>query len=98
MAEPTQILFSHKEVVEALVKKHGIHDGIWGIYVRFALKAANIGVSDSDLLPAAIIPVVELGLQKFEKENNISVDAAKVNPAQAPTISAPKPRRKRIAH
>jgi hypothetical protein len=30
--------------------------------------------------PAAVIPVLEIGLQKFEKETNISVDAAKVNP------------------
>jgi hypothetical protein len=30
-------------------------------------------------VPAAIIPVLEIGLQKFEKENNLSIDAASVN-------------------
>jgi len=80
MPESTQIVFTHKEVVEALLKQQQIHDGIWGIYVKFGIKAANVGMSDSDLMPAAIVPVLEIGLQKFENENNLSVDAAKVNP------------------
>lgn len=80
MAEASQIVFSHKEVAEALVKKQGLHEGIWGLFVKFGIKAANIGEDESDLKPAAIIPILELGLQKFDKENNLSVDAAKVNP------------------
>ncbi len=31
-------------------------------------------------LPAAIVPVQEIGIQKFEVESNLTVDAAKVNP------------------
>ena len=80
MAEPTQIVFSHKEVVEALLKKQGIHEGIWGLYVKFGIKATNVGASSGDLVPAAIIPILQLGLQVFEEENAIAVDAAKVNP------------------
>jgi hypothetical protein len=80
MAEATQIVFSHKEVVEALLKKQGIHEGIWGLYARFGIGASNVGTTPSDILPAAIVPLMELGLQKFEQENNIAVDAAKVNP------------------
>ena len=84
MAEPSQIVFSYKEVAEALVKKYGLTEGIWGLWVKFGIKAANVGESDSDLKPTAIIPIVELGLQKFDKENNISVDASKVNPKPQP--------------
>ncbi len=80
MAEPSQIVFTHKEVVEALVKKYGLHEGIWGLWIKFGIKGINVGETDADLKPAAIIPILEIGLQKFEKENNISVDAAKVNP------------------
>lgn len=80
MAEPTQIVFSYKEVVEALLRKHGIHDGIWGIYIKFGIQAANLGSSVGDLQPTAIVPVLQIGLQKFDAENNISVDAARVNP------------------
>lgn len=80
MAEPGQIIFSYKEVATALLKQHGIHEGLWGVYVKFGLKGANIGESDDALMPAAIIPVLQMGLQKFDKLNNLSVDAAKVNP------------------
>jgi hypothetical protein len=81
-AEPQTIVTSHKAVVEALIKHNNIHEGIWGLFVRFGLGAINAGESEQQFLPAAIVPVVEIGLQKFERETNISVDAAKVNPAQ----------------
>lgn len=80
MAEPSQIVFSYKEVAEALVKKQGLHEGIWGLFAKFGMQATNIGMNESDLKPSVIIPILELGLQKFDKENNLSVDAAKVNP------------------
>ncbi|MEW5981596.1 MAG: hypothetical protein AB1806_04415 [Acidobacteriota bacterium] len=83
MAETTQVSFTHKEIAEILVRSRGIHEGFWGIFVRFGLRGANVGNSDSDLMPAAIVPIVEVGLQRFEKENNLSVDAAKVNPEHA---------------
>jgi len=79
MAEASQIIFDFKEVAEALVKKQGLREGIWGLYVKFGIKAANIGGDESDLRPAAIIPILELGLQKFDTHNNLTVDAAKVN-------------------
>jgi hypothetical protein len=84
MAEPTQIVFKHREVVEALLRHHGLHEGIWGLHVRFGISAMNVGTTDADLMPAAIIPILEIGLQKFEKENNIAVDAAKANPKGLP--------------
>jgi len=83
MAESTQMVFKHKEVVEALIKHQGLHVGIWGLYIKFGLGAMNFGPSPSELLPAAVVPIIEIGLQKFDEENNISVDAAKVNPASA---------------
>jgi hypothetical protein len=80
MAEASQITFSYKEVAEALVKKHDLNEGIWGLFVKFGLAASNIGPNDTNLKPAAMLAVLELGLQRFDKENNLSVDAAKVNP------------------
>ena len=84
MAESTQIVFKHQEVAEALIRYHGLHEGVWGLFIRFGIMAANVGPSDAELMPAAIVPLMEIGLQKFERENNIAVDAAKVNPAQLP--------------
>lgn len=82
MAEPTQIVFSHKEVAEALITQQGIHDGIWGLYIKFGIKGMNMGTSDGDLLPTAVVPILQIGLQKFEKVNNISVDAAQISKKQ----------------
>ena len=80
MSESTQFTFTHKEIAETLVKRQGIHEGLWGIFIKFGIKGMNVGSSDADLLPAAIVPVVEIGLQRFEAENNLCVDASKVNP------------------
>jgi hypothetical protein len=80
MAEPTQIVFSHKEVVTLLIKEQGIHEGIWGLFVKFGLKAMNAGGGPDDVLPTAMVPLMEIGIQRREQEDNISVDAAKVNP------------------
>jgi len=83
MAESSQLVFSYKEIAEALVKKQGLHEGIWGVFVKFGMQATNMGPSDNDLRPAVVIPLMEIGLQRFEKENNLSVDAASVNPKSA---------------
>jgi hypothetical protein len=82
MTDNTPITFSHRDVAEALVKKQGLHDGIWGIYVEFGVQGANIGTDPKkkDLVPAAIVPILRLGIQRFPEENQLTVDAAKVNP------------------
>ena len=80
MAEPNQITFTYKEVAECLVKKHGLTEGIWGIFIKFGIQGANVGPTPDTVAPAAIVPVLEIGLQRLEQEINIAVDAAKVNP------------------
>lgn len=84
MPEPKSIVFTHKEVAEALVKKADIHEGLWGLYVEFGIAGANIGSGPDELNPAAIVPVLKLGVQKFDKENNLTVDASVVNPKRKP--------------
>jgi len=82
MAQVNQILFTYKEIAEALVKQEGIHEGFWGAYVEFGIAAANINLApDTDVTPAAIVRVQRMGLQRFEEANNLTVDAAEVNPA-----------------
>ena len=70
MAETTQIIFSYKEVAEALLKQQGVHEGVWGIYIKFGIKAANVGETSEDLRPTAIVPILEIGVQRLEKESN----------------------------
>ena len=43
MAEVSQFKFDHKEVVEALIKKQGLHEGIWQLSIEFGFGAAIIG-------------------------------------------------------
>jgi len=85
MADADRYTFTYKEIAEALVKQQGIHEGLWGIYVEFAIAAANVGATPegNDLVPAAIVPVQKMGLQRFPEANNLTVDAAVVNPATA---------------
>jgi hypothetical protein len=80
MAEATQITFKHTELVELMIKKQEIHEGIWGLFVNFGFSASNIGSTPTDLSPAAIVGILGIGLQKFDKVSSIAVDAAVVNP------------------
>lgn len=83
MAEATQYVFDLKEIVEALVKKQNIHEGIWGIYIEFGLVAVNVGSGPDGktLVPSAVAGVQKIGIQRFPETNNLTVDAAVVNPA-----------------
>ena len=85
MAEPKMITYAFKELALLMVKDQGIHEGYWGIYVRFGINAANAGPSETDVKPTAMVPILELGLQKFDELNNLSVDAAIENPAAPKT-------------
>ena len=53
MAETNLVTFSYKEVVEALIKKQDLHDGIWALYIEFGIGAANAcrrgGRAEADL-------------------------------------------------
>jgi hypothetical protein len=81
MPETKQVTFSHREVAEALIRYHDIHEGLWGLYVEFGLAGANIATAQGgDLNPAAIIPILKLGLQRYDSPNNLTADAAVVNP------------------
>jgi hypothetical protein len=82
MSEAINYVFSHKEIAEILIKKQDLHEGHWSIYIEFGLGAANIASSpeDPNLLPSAIVPVKRIGIHKFDQPNQLSVDAALVNP------------------
>jgi hypothetical protein len=103
MAEAQQYTFDYKEVAEALIKKQGIHEGLWGIYVEFGLGAGMVpfGPSKDMIAPAAIIPVQKIGIQRFAEPNSLTVDAAEINPlAIQPSnassgVQMPRGRRKR---
>lgn len=85
MAESALVTFSHQEVVAALIKAQNIHEGLWSLYVEFGIAAANVPAGpseDNGYFPAAIVPVVKLGIQRTDTSTNLSVDAAVSNPAE----------------
>ncbi len=90
MPETRQIIFSYKEIAEILIKHQDIHEGLWGIYVEFGISAANVNTSpEGDSMPAAIVPLQRMGLQRYDVEvSGLSVDAAVVNPASESSVSA----------
>lgn len=81
MPEPTQLIFSHHEVVTALLKAQAIHDGIWGLAINFGIRGMNVGATEEDLQPTALVGVLGIGLQRFDKVSNVALDAAVANPA-----------------
>jgi len=83
MAETRNIEFDYKEVAEALVRNNDIHEGLWGVWIKFGIQGANLAGGPGggkDITPAAIVPIIKIGLQRFDEENNLTVDASTVNP------------------
>ena len=75
------ILLSHAEVVTAILKAKGIHEGRWALSVNFGFGASNIGPDPTALNPTAVVSVFGLGIRSSnEPDNNLTVDAAVVNP------------------
>ncbi|MCP4646824.1 MAG: hypothetical protein GY852_03695 [bacterium] len=94
MGEANEINFSFQEVVVALIRQENLHEGLWGLRVEFGLGASNIAQAPGeDFKPAAIIPIVNVGLQRAEKPTNLTADASVVNPPpkkKAAKKTAPK--------
>jgi hypothetical protein len=80
MAQATQYVLDFKELATLIVKKQDLHEGYWGIYVRFGISAANISFPGQDLRPTAMVPIMEIGIQKQDELTSLAVDAAVVNP------------------
>lgn len=85
MPDVKAITVTHKELVESLIKHLGYHEGIWQLSVEMGLSAVNIQATnaqtgESRLSPAAFIPINKIGLIRVDAENDLAVDASKVNP------------------
>jgi hypothetical protein len=83
MPEIPNYTFSHTELAEILIKRLDLHDGLWGVYFEFSFLASNVPVppDGKSVLPASLSFVQKVGLQRFPAANNLTVDAAKVNPS-----------------
>lgn len=79
MTNTDKIKFTMPELTRVLIKEKGITEGKWILAVEFGIAATNAGPDDNNLSPAALIPIISIGLVKSENNNNLTVDAAEVN-------------------
>lgn len=96
MAEPTVITFTFKELATILIKAQDIHEGIWGVYFKFGIQGANAGPDEANVLPTAMVPILEVGIQKMAAVNNLSVNASEVNPLRVGVHKTPEPKKRKI--
>lgn len=68
-----------QRVATALVKEQGLHEGLWRVFFKFDLRVANVNMGEQ-LVPAAFLPVVAMGLMRVTELDPLTVDAAVVNP------------------
>lgn len=85
MPEASQYSFSHKELVELMIKKANIHEGTWMMMVTFAFGALNGGPTPDQVMPTGMVGVQSIGIQKAPPDSPapLVVDAAQVNPASS---------------
>lgn len=75
-----RIDMSYQTLATALCKYYDIHEGHWRVGLNFGtVTAANVNIVGR-VLPAAFIPVMGVVLLQDDGNNQLSVDAAVVNP------------------
>jgi hypothetical protein len=82
MPEINQYTFKYSEVIEALIKSAGLHEGKWQLVMTFGLAAVNMGPGPDEVVPGAGVAVASIGLQRATPESPpaLVLDASVVNP------------------
>ena len=82
MPEASQYTFTHKELVELMIKKADLHEGKWMMQVHFGFGALNGGPSADEMVPTGMVGVAKIGITQASPESPASlvVDASEVNP------------------
>src|SRR5215216_3483961 len=90
--------FDHQEIVTDLIKKQDLHEGRWKLTLELALTGQTIEVKKPDgpqmFLPAGLVLVQRIGITRTEEVNNLTVDAAEVNPLPKPAKGSKRPQKK----
>ncbi|MDE2157029.1 MAG: hypothetical protein KGJ32_14250 [Xanthomonadaceae bacterium] len=83
MAEPAAYNFDPKEIMTALLKHQGIHQGIWMFGVNFGIGVSNIGKTpdDPEMRPGFVCQVMSVSLTSAPAQvPGLTFDAAELNP------------------
>lgn len=80
----TTLMLSPLELTTMLIRQNGIHRGLWTLKVEFHIQGTNFIVGEG-AMPGACIGVKYIGIRQVEAADDLTVDAAAVNPATAST-------------
>jgi hypothetical protein len=80
MGNPITYPVAVKDIVTAMLKAKGIHEGIWGLNVSFGFTATNMEVNGGTRRPGVLITIESYCLERTSQITDLSVDAAVVNP------------------
>ncbi|CAD6514355.1 hypothetical protein ACFQ3P_04490 [Paraburkholderia sabiae] len=71
------------ELTTLLIRHYGIHRGLWTLHVEFHTSGHNFVPTGKDIVyPAVVAGVRALGLRRVEVADQLTVDAAAVNPVR----------------
>ena len=74
------VRFHLRDVAAALIRAADIHEGLWQVQVMFGHSAVNLNLN-GHLTPSAIASVVGLQVARVEQADELTVDAAQINPS-----------------
>lgn len=81
MSDATRIhKCSMEELTRVLVQHFDVREGTWGVYVEFGIAGTNLHVQDAGLVPAAMVPIMKVGIREFPAGTPLAVDAASALP------------------
>jgi hypothetical protein len=88
--------FSIEELLGALLRDQGIHEGHWALNVEFSTTGASVKPQENPTraLPGLIVSVNSATLMRAESAAAGAVDAAVVNPRKSMTSTKPSRSRK----
>ena len=96
--KPKGFFFSHQEIATDLIKKQGLHEGRWKLTLEISLGGTSLPTNRPDgsqeLLPAGLVLITAIGITPTNEVNNLTVDAAEVNPAPKQRPSTKRPKKK----
>jgi hypothetical protein len=87
-----QFTWTYKELIALMIKAAGIHEGRWTVLHNYGFVPGNFGPSNDQMSPGVIVALTAIGIQRevpgAVPPSSLVVDAAEVNPADAPTTTA----------
>jgi hypothetical protein len=83
MPEVDSYKFSHKELLELLIREAGVNEGEWMLRVSFGLSAGNFGPDDEHINPGAIVLINDVGITRATPNSPraLMMDASKIKPS-----------------